>query len=225
MGDRSTGRLGSRDASRDAGGAAAGYDKHPVAAAAPGEGEEAHRAKLAPARRHKRPACETPESAEEVGVGTASGAARAAPRRRPAVDRETFEMLIVREWTKTLRGPYDWGEWPLARYTLDARVLEALELYPGISATGLARACAMVACGRAPRLRSLDPQQRLDGDGQPLVRADGAAAWRCNVRRRNAPDGLALHYWVYPGVGGRIEFEAVAAPDENTATQGRPWHG
>jgi len=223
MGDRGTSRLGSTDARDAASRAPAPTDhgQHRAVAAAAADGEEAHRAKLGHARRHKRPDCETPEHPAEEHSAVAV-ARHTAPRRRAGIDRETLETLIVREWTKTLRGPYDWGDWPLARYTLDARLLEALDRNLGISAQALARACAMVACGRAPRLRSLDPRERLDRDGQPLVRSDGATAWCCNLRR-SALAGPQLYYWICPS--GRIEFEAVAAPEEHTATQDGPWRG
>ncbi len=133
--------------------------------------------------------------------------------RSAALDREALEVLIVQQWTKMLRDPYDWAEWPLARYTLSADVVDSVRgaahaavhcTHPG--AERLAWACAMVACGRAPRLRSLDPSPLLDEDGEELVRADGARGWRCNVKR-GASDGPQLRYWVHPT--GLVEFDAV----------------
>jgi hypothetical protein len=215
----------------DAGRAAlpVGIEGHRTGGPAPTDGEETHRAKLAHARRQKRPACETelpardtPEGAEELDTGSATPNADAVTQRRPVLDRELFETLIVRAWTKTLKGPYDWADWPLARYTFEDGLLDAVEEHRGLSATALARACAMVACGRAARLRSMDPQPRLDPDGSPLTRADGAAAWRCNLRR-DALVGPQLHYWICPG--GRIEFDAVTALGESACTQDRPWRG
>jgi hypothetical protein len=153
--------------------------------------------------------------------GEASGGAEdgAHPRRggvyQTGLDREAFDVLIVQQWTKTLRGPYDWGDWPLARYTLGAEVLSAVERYASGSARctssavdRLAWVCAMVACGRAQRLRSI--QARPRGGEQQLVRADGACAWRCNLERE-ALDGPQLHYWIHPS--GLVEFEAVSAED------------
>lgn len=251
MTNRGAGRLGSGD-SRDGSRAAVpvGVDAHRAKVPAPADGEEAHRAKLAPARRHKRPACETelpgretPQEAPEVGAGDAVPSTEPASRRRGGVDRDQFETLIIREWTKTLKGPYDWADWPLARYTFAAGFLDAFEQQRGLSAVALARACAMVACGRAERLRSIDPRPRLDADGSPLSRPDGATAWCCNLRR-DALAGHQLHYWVSPI--GRIEFETVTAPDKSAeeavtapgegtegtvtvdvsaTTQDRPWRG
>ena len=131
------------------------------------------------------------------------------------LDLQGLDVLIVQQWTKTLRGPYDWGDWPLARYTLGADVLSAAEGRAGASvrcgttpAEQLAWACAMVACGRAPRLRSLDPRPlTADSEGQQLVRADGARGWRCNVLR-DASEGPQLQYWIHPS--GLVEFETIA---------------
>ncbi len=185
--------------------------------------------------RGRRPACgpdaEVASGFEDDGPHPRRGAARHA-----ALDREALEILIVQQWTKTLRGPYDWGDWPLARYTLGEGILSAAERYAGSSARctnsaveRLAWVCAMVACGRAPRLRSIQPRPRsVDyGEVRPagateatearpasvrdvqLVRADGALAWCCNLER-DAVDGPQLHYWIHPS--GSIEFEAVCGP-------------
>jgi hypothetical protein len=176
--------------------------------------------------RGRRPKC-GPEG--ELPGGPEDGAAhprRGAVRER-ALDREALDVLIVQQWTKTLRGPYDWGDWPLARYTLGAGVLSAAERFASGSARctssaveHLAWVCAMVACGRAPRLRSIEPrpcgadeQQLVGADGaheqheQQLLRADGARAWRCNLER-DVLDGPQLHYWIHPS--GLVEFESVS---------------
>ncbi|HUN79414.1 MAG TPA: hypothetical protein VMU32_10865 [Solirubrobacteraceae bacterium] len=235
-----------------------GADAHRGGAPVSVGGDDAHRGKLGQARRLKRPVCETeppsreppPEACETVAGETAAAAAADAPRRRAALDRDQFEILIIREWTKTLKGPYDWADWPLARYTFAPGFLAALEQQRGLSATTLARTCAMVACGRAERLRSIDPRPRLDAEGNPLSRVDGAKAWSCHLRR-DALAGARLDYWVLPGAG-RIEFEAVVAAgraargatpedgvaecatndaaggpttDASTSSQDRSWHG
>jgi hypothetical protein len=175
---------------------------------APVDGGDAHRAKVAPAHRRKRPVCTVLDGVEEVGAP----AARSESRRPRKLEQELLETLIVRAWTKTLKGPYDWGDWPLARYTLGPEFLGEVERHTGRSASGVAWVCAMIACGRAPRLRSLDPQPLLgDGEDRQRVRSDGAAGWRCNLKR-NAPEGPQLHYWIHPA--GQIEFETVGAPRE-----------
>ncbi|HEY3830283.1 MAG TPA: hypothetical protein VGL57_13905 [Solirubrobacteraceae bacterium] len=156
----------------------------------------------------------------EPAAGEDSGAQPRRPGSRKAVlDMEALDILIVQQWTKTLRGPYDWGDWPLARYTLGADVLRVAEAQPGPSVRcasstvdQLAWACAMVACGRAPRLRSLDPKPLLGAqDGQQLVRADGACGWRCNLLRDTA-EGPQLHYWIHPS--GLVEFQKVSDCEE-----------
>jgi hypothetical protein len=158
-------------------------------------GEDRHRAQLRAARAPRRP-----------GARTA------------ALDLESLDTLIVQQWTKTLMGPFDWGDWPLARYTLGADVLQAAAqaraavrcARPAVSQ--LAWVCAMVACGRASRLRSINPRPLLsDTDGVQLVRADGASGWRCNLER-DAHEGPQLQYWIHPT--GLIEFETVTTHDE-----------
>jgi hypothetical protein len=158
-------------------------------------GEDSHRAQLRAGTQPRRP-------------GT-----RTAP-----LDLESLDTLIVQQWTKTLKGPFDWGDWPLARYTLGADVLQAAAqartsvrcARPAVSQ--LAWVCAMVACGRAPRLRSISPRPLLDEpDGGQIVRADGAQGWRCNLER-DAHGGPQLHYWIHPS--GLIEFDTVALQDE-----------
>jgi hypothetical protein len=209
MGNRDTGRLGPRDTEwgpKPGTGAAHGPGTGHAAAGAPAAvgGGDAHRVQVTPARRRKRPVCAAPDGSEETG--TQNG--RPPSRHRGQLDRELLETLIVREWTKTLKGPYDWGDWPLARYTLDADFLAAVERHAGQSPSELAWVCAMIACGRASRLRSLDPQPlRSCTDGSQLVRSDGATGWHCNLKR-NAADGPQLRYWVHPH--GPIEFETVA---------------
>jgi hypothetical protein len=199
MGNRDTGRLD--PAGR--GPKPANADGHSSNRPAPVDGSASHRPKVAPVRRHKRPVCAPLDGADSGG----SAAPRGAARRRGKLDPELLETLIVREWTKTLKGPYDWGDWPLARYTLGADFLGAVERHSGASTAELAWVCSMIACGRAPRLRSLDPQPRTDRpEGPQLVRSDGAAAWCCNLRRK-ASGGPRLHYWIHPS--GRIEFETV----------------
>jgi hypothetical protein len=160
---------------------------------------------------------------DSQGAGTqqeAGAQQRRTDTRSGALDREALDVLIVQQWTKTLEEPYDWAEWPLARYRLGEDVVRAAQgsasaivhcTHPG--AVRLAWVCAMVACGRAARLRSLDPGPLPDGrgEGEQLVRPDGARGWRCNVKRY-APDGPQLRYWVHPS--GTIEFDAVCRHEE-----------
>lgn len=156
------------------------------------------------------------ETVTAVAQQEGASRARRTDTRNAALDREALDTMIVQQWTKMLREPYDWAEWPLARYTLGDDVVHSVQgtaratvscTHPG--ALRLAWVCAMVASGRAQRLRSLETATLTDpaSDGEkPLVRSDGACAWRCNLRR-SAPEGPQLYYWVHPS--GLIEFEAV----------------
>ncbi len=207
-----------RNASRA--GQTGGEDKHrPQTRAAkqpPAGGEISAATRVAPSRR--RPAC-GPDGEPAGGIEDGGGQPRRTGSRKGALDLLPLDILIVQQWTKTLKGPYDWGDWPLARYKLGTGVLHAAERYASTSARcaspaadQLAWVCAMVACGRAPRLRSLDPQPLLGSSGeQQVVRSDGSRGWRCNVER-DTPDGPQLHYWIHPS--GLVEFDTVAAHDE-----------
>jgi hypothetical protein len=181
----------------------------------PAEGEPAPSSGAA---RGRRPLC---------GQGASVGArvedvlqTRRPGSRKAVLDMGGLDVLIVQQWTKTLRGPYDWGDWPLARYTLGAEVLRFAEGSAGnlVRCEGpvveqLAWACAMVACGRAPRLRSLDPRPLTGGElEQQLIRADGARGWRCNILR-DTTAGPQLHYWINPL--GHVEFETIAEQVES----------
>jgi hypothetical protein len=159
---------------------------------------------------------------DRAGHGAGKGRRVAgAHTRRPGVrgntlDAASFDMLIVRQWTKTLQGPFDWGEWPLAPYLLGVGVVRAAadrgafaRCASSSRAERLAWVCAMVACGRAARICGIDPSPMCEqSDGAQVVRADGALGWCCNVER-NSPGGPKLHYWTH--TSGLIEFEAVAA--------------
>lgn len=147
-------------------------------------------------------------------MGEDGGAQVRRPGSRKAVlDLEALDTLIVQQWTKTLRGPYDWGDWPLARYELGVEVVRVAESRAssslrcaGSTVDQLAWVCAMVACGRATRLRSIDPTQLTDSEGEQVVRADGARGWRCNLLR-DTSEGPQLHYWIHPS--GLVEFETI----------------
>ncbi|HSZ70479.1 MAG TPA: hypothetical protein VK756_08955 [Solirubrobacteraceae bacterium] len=166
----------------------------------------------APGRRPPCGAGGEPAAAQDDG----GSRPRRAATRQLRIDRDAFDIMIVQQWTKTLQGPYDWGDWPLARYRLGVGVVSAAESYAsasprcaGSAVERLAWVCAMVACGRAPRLRSLDAGP-LPAGAAEAARADGARGWRCNLQR-DTRGGPQLHYWIHPS--GLVEFEAVVERD------------
>jgi hypothetical protein len=217
--------MGNRDASRlgRAGGGGRG-ESHLRASKRAAAGREGPAARVAyrGKRSERGPDGEPAGSGELAGKLVEGGArSRRTDTRSSAVDREALDIMIVQQWTKTLRGPYDWGDWPLARYTLGEGVLRAVQRQANAparcadpAATRLAWVCAMVACGRAPRLRSIAPSPLRGATGAELVRSDGARGWRCNLER-DAPGGPQLHYWVHPS--GQVEFDTVLARGESAA--------
>jgi hypothetical protein len=162
-------------------------------------------APAARAARGRRPKC-GPDGESSGGPEDGSTHPRRGAVRQTSLDREAFDVLIVQQWTKTLRGPYDWGDWPLARYTLGAGVLSAAERYAGGAARcegsavdHLAWVCAMVACGRAPRLRSIRARPRGEGSGEtsssvaaPERALAGAAAGVRGVAETRSPTRVGV---------------------------------
>jgi hypothetical protein len=164
----------------------------------------------------RRPLCGA-DGEPASGLDDGGGQPRRADTRVGTLDLQALDILIVQQWTKTLRGPYDWGDWPLARYTLGAGVLRMAQPASASvrcaspAATRVAWVCAMVACGRAARLRSLDPRPLLGAGDEQLVRPDGACGWRCNLER-DVPGGPQLYYWIHPS--GLVEFETISSEEE-----------
>lgn len=125
----------------------------------------------------------------------------------PSLLQEALCLVITQQWTQTLTGPYDWGDWPLGRYVFGDEFLRDLRGPNDIE--NAAWVCAMVACGLAHEFVELEDQPRTagPGDGQ-CVRADGAMAYRCTiVSGRGA--GSHLDYWRLPS--GVFEFASFTA--------------
>jgi hypothetical protein len=123
---------------------------------------------------------------------------------------EQLHVLMVREWLEGLTVE-DRRQHPL-RYVLSQQFVQAVESQPQLRIERVAWVCAMVACGYAAKLASLEPHQMLSGaQGSPQIeRADGAKAWRC--RAVGAMDGgPRLHYWLR--TDQTVEFHDIGAHD------------
>jgi hypothetical protein len=144
--------------------------------------------------------------------GGASCITVAEERSAPSDLGERLHVLIVQQWTQTLRSPCDWAEWPLVSYSFSDGFMTSLRRQTNPPLGRIAWVCAMVACGLAPKLEGIAPRPLLAGrGGKQVVREDGAKGWRCNLRR-NSHGGLRLHYWAYSS--GRIEFDVFGRLDK-----------
>ena len=127
-----------------------------------------------------------------------------AARSGPADLSQTLHVKIVQEWTATLTGPFDWGDWPLDRYVFGEAFHQSLEHQESLD--NAAWVCAMVACGLAHGFPELDVQPRSVGPGGvQLVRKDGAKGYRCTVVSGRGT-GSHLDFWRLPS--GVIDFAA-----------------
>lgn len=149
------------------------------------------------------------------GGGTAALASDGEPPSRVgAAARERLDELIVLSWTRTLREPYDWGDWPLVQWTCSKELVEALRGYDRAAVRRVAWVCAMIACGRAGEqgieLRALAGGGAGEGVGRAVA---DVVAWHCQIGGVNRPGfgggvgSLCLHYRVQPC--GLITFDEV----------------
>jgi hypothetical protein len=119
---------------------------------------------------------------------------------------EELHVSIVKQWVQTLKGPYDWGEWPIQRYVVSDKFLRSLA---GQSLDEVAWVCAMVASGLPRGSDTLAVERRVSETGsRTLVRADGAEGWSCTQSREGRAPVL-LDFWVLES--GVIEFDAFSS--------------
>jgi hypothetical protein len=114
---------------------------------------------------------------------------------------KALQILMIQKWTATLEDSFDWGEWPLLRYTFGEDFLD--RLVDRADLDDVAWACAMVACRLAEEFKELMVERRVSRpDCRQLTRADGAMGWRCTLTRKTTT--AYLDFWTCPS--GSIEF-------------------
>lgn len=109
------------------------------------------------------------------------------------------------------RAKYSWP----SQYSFGSRFVESLDrlvMAGGITREKIIEVCVEVLCGLAVENRSRAVKEWLEArHGRPLVRPDGATAWR--VRLQNKSNAARrLRYWRHPA--GEIEFDWVGVHDE-----------
>jgi hypothetical protein len=128
---------------------------------------------------------------------------------------EGMHFAIFGEWLRALTAA-DRRSHPLGEYVFGPRFLGSVHDTRIVAPLDrVAFACAMLACGRAERLASLEPHP-LPGSPQAAgrrhknEREDGAKGWICQLGAKAGAKRLI--YWTHPG--GRIEFDAIQRHDE-----------
>lgn len=124
---------------------------------------------------------------------------------------DRLHRLIFREWMRLT--PADRREQPLS-YIFGPRFIDTVEQNADISRDRLARVCAMIACGRRHAGLEIHALRRGRGpNAEPLMRADGAKAYRARVTTStpNTPSASRLHFWTQ---GSMIEFGSLGQHDD-----------
>ena len=110
---------------------------------------------------------------------------------------DRFYTAILEAWLRDNPSAHDRSTTPLRPFVLGPAFAKSVAGL-GIELRRVARVCAWVLDGRAEKLRSLAVHKLRTGSGgedPQRVRADGAAAWRVNLKV-NTPGAPRLHYWV-----------------------------
>lgn len=157
-------------------------------------------------------------ASSERRLRDARRAARVAARRgsdtvTPADPEASFHELVVRAWIGAL-SPDDQQSHPLRGYRLGEAFQRSVDALGEIDAARVAWVCAMVACRRAGELDGLaaHPLRTGPGGNDPQrVRADGARAMRCALKRFK-PSAPRLHWWELPD--GTVAFASVQRHDD-----------
>jgi hypothetical protein len=128
---------------------------------------------------------------------------------------QTLHIAITSEWLDALTAA-DRQAHPLGSYVFGPRFLTSVQDNRTVASLDrVARRCAMVACGLAEQLASLEPHPlknvpQAGGRHHKNEREDGARGWICRLRAGAGANRLV--YWTHPG--GRVEFDSVRSHDE-----------
>ncbi|MEY9858542.1 hypothetical protein ABH935_004157 [Catenulispora sp. GAS73] len=129
----------------------------------------------------------------------------------PAVQ---FRYEIEQHWLHTLPEK-ERDQCPLAQYDLGPDFLDSLETLQVVGRSAILTATVDVLTGQASAKNGRRAhRQRVSRGGStaPLVRADGASGWRCDIRS-NTPAAPRLLWWALPD--GRIELARAAVHDDH----------
>ncbi|WP_370372675.1 hypothetical protein [Catenulispora sp. GP43] len=129
----------------------------------------------------------------------------------PAVQ---FRYEIEQHWLSTLPEK-ERAAHPLVEYLLGPEFLDSLAVLQVVRREAVLTAVVDVLTGQVSVKNGRRTHRQRVGRGggtAPLVRADGAAAWRCDIRN-STPAAPRLLWWVLPD--GRIELAKAAVHDDH----------
>jgi len=126
---------------------------------------------------------------------------------------DPVQQLRHEIWTGWLHAltEHDRDRYPLAGYTLGPDLLPSVQALNDADRARAVQALTDTACGLVWDLPSRNPHRQKPPAAEPVVRADGATAWRCYIQQ-NTPSARRLVWWRYPD--GRIEFAKIALHDD-----------
>lgn len=104
---------------------------------------------------------------------------------------------------------------PLSQYDLGPEFLGSLDALQVVGRKVVLAAVVDILTGQASAKNGRRVHRQRVGQAggtAPLVRADGAAGWRCDIRG-NTPAAPRLLWWVVPG--GRIELAKATVHDRH----------
>jgi hypothetical protein len=103
----------------------------------------------------------------------------------------------------------DREQFPLRAYSLGEEFLSSVEAVDGVDRSRVVSTCVDVVSNRVWEIngRAAHQHRPTAKAGGPVVRSDGAVAWRCAVQQ-NAPSARRLHWW--EETGGTVDLSRVA---------------
>lgn len=142
------------------------------------------------------------------------GACRYTPPAVYADPEVQFRYEVEQHWLSTLPEK-ERSKHPLAEYLLGSDFLDSLAALQVVRHDAVLTAVVDVLTGQVSIKNGRRTHRQRVGRGggtAPLVRADGAAAWRCDIRS-STPAAPRLLWWVLPD--GRIELAKAAVHDDH----------
>jgi hypothetical protein len=121
-----------------------------------------------------------------------------------------FRYEIEQHWLWTVQET-DRDEYPLTDYQLGRDWLAALEVIELVDRRKILDVVVEVLTGRAVGSTARRPRRMRIAGSAPRTRADGAIAWRCDIKQGSA-SAPRLMYWKLPD--NTVELGRVAAHDD-----------
>lgn len=152
---------------------------------------------------------------KQASSGSARLPSRSTRRARWKTDEDWLRHEILLAWVERVDAS-EKARYPLGRYLVGSDFAASIDALDEAQFAKAMRAVVDVATGRAPGIVARDVHRLRSGwggDDPPIVRDDGAKAWRVAIEL-NTASARRLHYWELPG--GSIELSRVVLHDDTT---------